>query len=411
MTRRERRYNIYSKKYRRHTREDFNCLPIQENQDILYKWIRKLYTKGVSLERANKLYRQAVYLHQHNIITTRLDLMLEDDISEIMLKLQDRGTEANLSEATVHDYKRWFKQFYNYYEVYDERLNSNDSAKEVKLLYQFLKDIKNSRQMKQKDRSSILDINDLQLMLSNCQSNRNKAIIALLYYTGWRIEAIATIRMKDIDFKKKCWTICVNDKTGEARLPIYEPIPLLRKYLESHPQTPDSWLFLNKGSGKPVTYSRYVNILQEVKRKIQESNPDWNKKVNPHWFRHSWATRNVNRYSQRDFTKLGKWCANSRAIAHYDHLNDEDLYASFAEENGVEEVQGNLDKSWLCTECSKLNTSLYKICSCGVHRFYSQKDKNKQQEDIQKELRLQFLDKVLASPELDAMWQKFRANM
>lgn len=63
----------------------------------------------------------------------------------------------------------------------------------------------------------------------------DKAIISLLYEGGFRIEELASITLKDIEFNKFGGKVKVRGKTGERLVPFVISESYLKVWMEMHP--------------------------------------------------------------------------------------------------------------------------------------------------------------------------------
>ncbi len=117
---------------------------------------------------------------------------------------------------------------------------------------------------------------------------RNKAMLELMYGTGFRISELLDLKMQDVDFEN-CVVRCFGKGSKERIVPIGEYIiDSLKNYLECRhvlsKNKRSEYLFLNGQGGKLSRFS-FFKILKKI---LKEKGI--NKDVSPHSLRHSFAT-------------------------------------------------------------------------------------------------------------------------
>lgn len=123
-------------------------------------------------------------------------------------------------------------------------------------------------------------------------TNRDLLLLELLYDTGCRANELVTIKVKDMDFKRK--SIRVLGKGSKERFVYYGEYTedTIKKYLldrqEILNQKTSDYLFVSKESGRLST-RRVAQILEDIITHLAIKN-----KVTPHTFRHSFATHLLN---------------------------------------------------------------------------------------------------------------------
>lgn len=125
------------------------------------------------------------------------------------------------------------------------------------------------------------------------KSIRDKAMLELLYATGIRVSEIISLKVSDIDIKKK-QLICYS--SGKKRIVPVEPnaFHYLKIYLEEARNElirnkDEKTLFVNL-HGKPMTRQGFWKIVKCYKEKAKI-----NKDITPHTLRHSFAIRLLNK--------------------------------------------------------------------------------------------------------------------
>lgn len=116
---------------------------------------------------------------------------------------------------------------------------------------------------------------------------KHKAIIAVLYSTGMRLEELINLKIANVDSKRMIIRI-VNGKGNKSRDTILaeRTLELLRKYYQRFYPKPLVYVF--EGGAKPAhPYSR-SSITKIVKRAAVKAGIK--KRIHPHSLRHSFAT-------------------------------------------------------------------------------------------------------------------------
>lgn len=418
----------------------FSRISIKDNAELIYTFLVSNHKS--KLARKLKLLGTFDVMHKQGIISKPLSECTSEDIHatvsfiDQLHNYQVFGRTRTYSEATKTDYKKIIRQFYNWYKHEDSRLtyNSNevlllyeDERERTKKLLEYEKNkqiatkmyqavaqihINNKTQVKKKSRADILQIEDYHLLIRSTQSPFMRAMISVLFFTGIRIGAIHKLKIKDIDMSSDVWRLSLHDKGDTRRtIPAIEIKKPIIEFLERyHPNpVPDAYLWTSnnsKNKGNLIKRSSIVNGLRAVKRQARVYNPSWNKPVNPHWFRHSWATRNKNVYNDHTLKRLGGWCMDSKAINNYNHLNDDDIIDEFSRVNGVAVKQKN-PTSWTCHTCTSTNLLSDRYCRCGAAQssLIIEEDQRELQE-TKKQINRWF-NKILQDKELLQRFQEF----
>lgn len=190
---------------------------------------------------------------------------------------------------------------------------------------------------------------------------RNRALLELLIFTGQRITALITLRIKDVELnppgEDNNSYIYLNDdharETGGGlkgalvrgrKRPMFGARKYVRDWIEYHPEgdDPEAWLFVGDPShwrtdpddhlAKPTVYSQLSNIASAA---------DVDKPVNAHNFRHYCCTVLYRDYDV-DFDTirmlLGHTKDSNTLETIYSHVLDEDFIESAEESLGYREA-------------------------------------------------------------------------
>lgn len=217
-------------------------------------------------------------------------------MNEYILKLQNEG----YSKSTIETRKTILKALFKW-------------AKKPEVIEDMkIKVIKSS--LKRKD---ILDVQDVTTLIETTASPLYKALIALLFESGGRINEVLPIIVDEIEETDKGMILPMHQtKTGEEDRRIL--CIFSAQYIRNH--------IMYSGLGKkdrlfPVVDGTVWEMLQRIKKKSGIIKP-----VHAHSFRHSQAVDMLKRGYQDMVTKkkLG-WKDDSKMLAKYSHVVDDDV--------------------------------------------------------------------------------------
>lgn len=186
-----------------------------------------------------------------------------------------RIQSENYSKTTISRKIAAVKTFYRY--LYREKLVSVNPAinikslKKARNLPEFLTQAETARIMKQ------------------AVNSRDKAIFELLYASGMRISELCSLTFEDLNLDEN--EITVFGKGGRERIVLISnrAKTFLDAYTANMPKTPNSRVFLSVN--KYPLQPRQVHRI--IKKAAQRAG--LTKKVSPHTFRHTFATRLLER--------------------------------------------------------------------------------------------------------------------
>ena len=127
---------------------------------------------------------------------------------------------------------------------------------------------------------------EIAVILAACKDTRERAIIALLAYSGLRNNELCALITHDVDCAGNTVQV-TNGKGSKGRVVCIsgECAQSIIDYLRDYPRQPDSQLFTTIRHGNP--YSEYA-LRRRVKTVVARTMIK--KRVHPHLFRHSLAT-------------------------------------------------------------------------------------------------------------------------
>lgn len=165
----------------------------------------------------------------------------------------------------------------------------------------------------------LLTIEEVQIMIAEALTLRDKAIIALLWSCGLRREELLGLRLKDIDFSHEHIRLSVMGKTGRRTVPVLWGQEHLIAYLGAQPRfSPNSGLWVHgKGLLKETG-------LREILRRVARRS-GIQKRVYPYLFRHSRLTELGKILTEPMLCDFAGWKLGSKMVRVYVHTRIEDL--------------------------------------------------------------------------------------
>ncbi|MBD3204121.1 tyrosine-type recombinase/integrase [Candidatus Woesearchaeota archaeon] len=326
---------------------------LNENKKITdynKEWLKKfcIFSKGKIVNNKQvKPYTVGKNLSELIWIFERVDKDIPKlgvfDLHEIMDMINSRDR----SEATKSHYRRVIKQFYSWYEDFDERLFDDDRKKwmRTKRIYKYLKSISGTYKRKKIDPREVLNDEDLKIILKKgCKTIQDKAILYTLHETGMRAADLLLTKISgfSVDSRGIGTIICGNGKTGGRPINVIRCVTYIQEHIKNHPfkNKPDYQLFYFKfRRGNIIKRYTVQRLYNRVKRIIKRSGV--NKKHNPHWFRHSRASIDQIESTMSDQVikrRMG-WSKDSKMIANYSHLGNKEIRRAWMRSVGIQEKE------------------------------------------------------------------------
>jgi integrase/recombinase XerD len=193
---------------------------------------------------------------------------------------------------------------------------------------------------------------DVDSVLRGCTSIRDRLLTEVLYETGARRGEIFHMRLKDVQFDDHSPIIYLHGKTGTRRRRLYNSGPDLIAYLSIHPDrnNPEAKFWVTN-LGKPVSYGGIYKIVRKLGRRTL------NRNICPHGFRHSAATRDVQKFTDREMMIRYGW-NRAEMVGVYAHLSARDVDEKDLQLHGL--------GTRTCTRCHYIASPTAKFCeNCG----------------------------------------------
>jgi len=380
----------------------------QRNKDLIMKFHSYLFAKGSRQLRVSKLSSELRRICLK--LNKDLDKATKDDILRIVAFYNQ---DPKYKEATKSDYRRSIKQFYRWFEEEDERLYSKneDSVQEARKLYRYLqKEVKVAYLSEKINPKDILNDDEIDKIVQNCRSIRDKALIKFLHETGTRAGEILNIQIGDLDIKEDYCNVTLDGKTGQRTIPIVNSLPYIVQYLSIHPDkdNPKSYLWMTNCKNrpnKPLVHRACQKVLDVAFRRAKLKD----RRHNMHWFRHSRASILAAHLNEALLCQYMGWVIGSREVRTYTHLQPKQLQNKVLELKGlIVEKDQSIRPPQRCV-CGCINDTSARYCyKCGkpLNLKVVLEDKQNYDQELDKSIKL--LMDLAKDPELMKRFEKFR---
>jgi integrase len=336
-----------------------------------------------------------------------------EDVNAYLQEKQEGGA----AEETINGYSTAFRTFYG---RLDGDVDPGDIAR-----------VKRSNGSSF-DPDDVLTREEIQAMLDAADNARDRAIFALLIYTGMRNNALRTLRVGDVDLQAGTWTFNEDmdglkdaHTNGQTR-PLLGAKGPVRDWLKFHPKPDDPEAFLITAKPKyrkesdspyePVNGSTIRRTLQRLSENTDDSDIQ-EKPTHPHMMRHNFVTICKRDYELPDETVkflIGHSAGSMVMETTYSHLSDDDHIERAEVAAGIRDPsddEGSFTPT-ACNVCGQPVEPGAKACGhCGntftpdAHSVQEQID-----EDIKKDYRDTDPEDTEATTLLDALDEVIQNN-
>jgi site-specific recombinase XerD len=217
----------------------------------------------------------------------------------------------------------------------------------------------------------------LRIIERGALNTRDRAIVALLYESGCRIQEACTLKWSDLVFDEYGVQMNVEGKTGKPR---YVRLSMATEYLTAwkrdYPRdfeaegkglvfvTHNAWK--SRGISLPMTYEPTRELVMNM-----ASRAGIKKKITPHLFRHSRITHLMQQGYPESTIKMMMWGSlKTTMFATYAHLDRSDTDRVILQKLGIIPQEGVTENPLAprqCPACKTINGPDARYCSkCGV---------------------------------------------
>lgn len=209
----------------------------------------------------------------------------------------------------------------------------------------------------------LLTDEEIKRMLSAAHTERDRALIAVLYASGCRCGEILGLKLKDVMFSQYGVSLHVNGKTGERDVDLFVGVAELKSWYNVHPfrDDPNSLLWLSNTGGS-INHSCLYAMLRRIARRagIPEG-----KRIHPHAFRHKRATDCAQFMTTADMKEMFGWTKGSEMPTIYVHSSRQRVRDKLMANAGIEIPEQRKSSALVgkqCKVCGCINSSTATIC-------------------------------------------------
>ncbi len=280
----------------------------------------------------------------------------KSDIRKVINHYQLLCNRGEVSDSTVFEVKKTLRKFFKW------------ANKEELVSWFTIGTVDNKLSP-----SDLITEEEFRKMLDACQNSRDRAFLSLIYETGARIGEIGVMKIKDIvfdDYGAVVWFSLrdTSSKKHRRKLRVVFSAQYLASWLKDHPlkDNPDAPMWV-KLSGKkylqPMEYKDFQWQLKKIAKRAEIK-----KRIYPHLFRHTRATKLLQQVSEVVGEKYMGWVPGTKMTKVYIHLADQDVENVILSLYGLKPEDESRDlEVRKCPRCDFINDAESRFCSrCGL---------------------------------------------
>lgn len=320
------------------------------NKKLILSFLDFLLSDNVHAQRIHKYAYTLVKIAR--LLNKPFDKVNELDIQQLLKKI----VTSDFSEWTKHDYKAVLKRFYGW-------LNKTGKTS-LDLSWVKLTMKRNQTKLPEE----VLTLDEVERLANAALNYRDKALIMALYESGARAGEFLPLKIKHLEFNDVGCKVTLHGKTGSRKIPLIHSTPLIKAWLEKHPDKDNHEAYLwcgvgHANRGEMLSHQALKKILVECAQRAGIK-----KKVYPHLFRHSRATELAKKMTEAEMCQFFGWTLVSRMPAVYVHLSGRDLDKAVLKASGLKitEDAEKAENLVVCNFCKKVYTGDVDFCkTCG----------------------------------------------
>ncbi|MCG2782295.1 MAG: site-specific integrase [Candidatus Altiarchaeales archaeon] len=204
----------------------------------------------------------------------------------------------------------------------------------------------------------ILTWEDINSMSNVAMNLRDKALVEVLYDTGFRIEELLSLLIKDVEEVNCGSALRLHlrlSKTKLRRPTIVRSVPSMLTWMDNHPGKDDKnsplWALLN-GSDESLNYAAARRILINLGKRANIDKP-----INPHNFRKSSASYFSHFLSPAEMKERYGWKQSSKMLDVYCFPSEQEINRKVMEHFGLEITDGGVKKKKVERRCRACKTT------------------------------------------------------
>ena len=236
----------------------------------------------------------------------------------------------------------------------------------------------------------------LETLIRAMDHPRDRAIIAVTFDTGARLDEIASLKIGALTLHREYGMVALHGKTGTRDVAFVRALPYLGTWLNMHPAPSDRdaplWVALGGGhEGEGMAYSSVADVFARAAK--SSGLP-----LSAHDMRHGRATEVAQLgWNEEKMRKFFGWRPGSSMPARYTHLAAQDVKDQVLQDAGIATEERPEPKGMpvKCPNCGHRNEPVNVFC--GVCRFPLTGEAREERETIEEAIvaRLERLERLL----------------
>lgn len=236
--------------------------------------------------------------------------------------------------------------------------------------------------------SDLLTQAEFDRLMDACRQPRDKAILAVLADSGMRIGALASCRIKNVEFNQYGAIIYISKTSKSKKTTPAKGIPLtwstgyLNQWLAVHPlrEDPEAPLWITRDKNmEPLSYKSIRITIAKIGIKVGIK-----KRVNPHSFRHLAITNWIlDGYNEQEIKHRAGWSKGSTQMFKiYANYTDQEMNDKIYERCGLKTENKRHVTLKYCPRCNNTLRPNDKFCAqCSLVLDRQSYDEIKKYED------------------------------
>jgi integrase len=325
------------------------------DREKLEAFFRSLRREGLAKNTVTWYVNYITRMYQ-TIKTIGYDKPLEEfdheDLERLLFYVED---VKKLSPGSLWNYKKLVKKLMRW-------MHNDEPPK-------WVRDLKLNKEDSPVQPSDLLTQKEFDRLLDTCGHPRDKALIAVLADSGMRVGALASCRIKNVEFNQYAAIIYISKtskskKTTPAKgIPITWSTGILNQWLAVHPlkDNPEAPLWVTRDKNmEPMSYKTIRKTIATIGEKAGIK-----KRVNPHSFRHLAITHWIlDGYNEQEIKHRAGWSKGSNQMFKiYGNFTDQEINDGIYEKCGLKTEDKRHVTLQKCPRCSNVLKPNDKFCS------------------------------------------------
>jgi len=336
-------------KYLRNTLQKI-CKDHPESYQDIEDFVEDLLAEGISVYR---MYSYTIWLNKIlKIVNKPINEWDRRDIRRVINHFTAECNQGKITQTSVEEIKKTLKKFFKW-------------ASKSELVNWFsLKNVETKVSPQ-----DLITQEEFEAMIRACINSRDRALISLLYESGARIGEIGSMRIKDVSFDEYGAIVWLpRSKTVRRKIRVVYSARYLAEWISDHPMKddPEKPLWIKLTGRNATKKMEYDDIRMQIKKIAKRAGIK--KRVYPHLFRHTRATRLLAKVPESIGARYLGWVPGSDMVRVYVHLASEDVDEAILKMHGIKtNDNGNDLEVKQCPRCLQVNPAQSRFCSrCGL---------------------------------------------